>query len=188
MKNIACIIYGLICVFGVNATSSAVADETPRYLDLTQPLEARVEDLLARLTLEEKVSLLHADSIFTTAAIPRLGLPRRWLSDGPHGVRDELGPDTWASANRTDDCATALPAGICLASTWNPELAASVGEVIGQEARARGKDIMLGPGVNICALLCADGILNTSAKIPCWLAPSPPAISAVRKLRTSPPA
>jgi len=119
------------------------------YLDATQPVESRVEDLLSRLTLEEKILLLHADSKFTTAAIPRLGIPRRWLDDGPHGVREDIGPDTWASAGRTDDFSTAMPSGICLAATWNPELGFNEGEVIGQEARWRGKDIMLGPGVNI---------------------------------------
>ncbi|MEY3896244.1 MAG: hypothetical protein RLZZ214_1764 [Verrucomicrobiota bacterium] len=133
----------------VAAAPFCVAAETPKYLDASQPVETRVEDLLSRMTLEEKVLLLHADSKFTTAAIPRLGIPRRWLSDGPHGVREDIGPDTWESSGHTDDFATAMPAAICLAATWNPELGFSEGEVIGQEARARGKDIMLGPGVNI---------------------------------------
>src|ERR1017187_6986238 len=119
------------------------------YLDANQPIETRVEDLLSRLTLEEKISIIHADSKFTTAAIPRLGIPRRWLDDGPHGVREDIGPDTWNPAGRTDDFSTAMPCGICLAATWNPELGFSEGKAIGQEARARGKDIMLGPGVNI---------------------------------------
>ena len=125
------------------------AENPPHYLDASQPIETRVEDLLSRLTLEEKISIIHADSKFTTAAIPRLGIPRRWLDDGPHGVREDIGPDTWNPAGRTDDFSTAMPAGICLAATWNPELGFSEGEAIGQEARARGKDIMLGPGVNI---------------------------------------
>jgi beta-glucosidase len=125
------------------------AENPPIYLDPNQPLEARVEDLLSRLTLDEKISIIHADSKFTTAAIPRLGIPRRWMSDGPHGVREDVGPDTWQPAGHTDDFSTAMPAGICLAATWNPELGFSEGEVIGQEARKRGKDIMLGPGVNI---------------------------------------
>jgi beta-glucosidase len=108
-----------------------------------------VDDLLSRLTLAEKISFVYADSKFTTAAIPRLAVPRRWLDDGPHGVREDIGPDTWNPAGRTDDFATAMPAGICLAATWNPDLGYAEGEAIGQEARARGKDIMLGPGVNI---------------------------------------
>ncbi len=103
-----------------------------------------MEDLLSRLTLEEKISIIHADSKFTTAAIPR-----RWLSDGPHGVREDVGPDTWQPAGHTDDFSTAMLAGICLAATWNPDLGYTEGETIGQEARKRGKDIMLGPGVNI---------------------------------------
>jgi beta-glucosidase len=119
------------------------------YLDAKQPIESRVEDLLSRLTLEEKISIIHADSKFTTPAIPRLGIPRRWLDDGPHGVREDIGPDTWNPAGRTDDFSTAMPSGICLAATWNPDLGFQEGEAIGQEARARGKDIMLGPGVNI---------------------------------------
>jgi len=131
------------------AVSVLGAEPAPLYLEASQPLEARVEDLLARLTLDEKISLIHADSKFTTAAIPRLRLPRRWLSDGPHGVREDVGPDSWTPAGRTDDFSTAMPAGICLAATWNPELGFSEGEAIGQEARWRGKDIMLGPGVNI---------------------------------------
>ena len=121
----------------------------PVYLDRARPLEARLEDLLSRLTLEEKISLVHADSKFTTPAVPRLGIPRRWLSDGPHGVREDIGPDTWAPAGRTDDYATWMPALIGLASTWNPELARACGEAIGEEARARGKQILLGPGLNI---------------------------------------
>ena len=141
------IFISLFIFFVVSAGSAA--ETKPVYLDPQKPVESRVEDLMSRLTLEEKISLLHADSKFTTAAIPRLGIPRRWLDDGPHGVREDIGPDTWAPAGRTDDFATAMPAGICLAATWNPELGFAEGEAIGQEARWRGKDIMLGPGVNI---------------------------------------
>jgi len=141
----ACIFTFLVWLGAPLAKLSAVEV----FQDKNQPLDARVEDLLSRLTLEEKISLIHADSKFTTAAILRLGIPRRWLDDGPHGVREDIGPDTWASAGRTDDFATAMPVGICLAATWNPGLGYAEGEAIGQEARARGKDIMLGPGVNI---------------------------------------
>jgi beta-glucosidase len=130
-------------------TGPLLAEERALYLDPTQPAEARVEDLLRRLTLEEKVSLLHGDSKFTTAAIPRLQIPRRWMSDGPHGVREDIGPDTWQPAGHTDDFSTCMPAQIAMASTWNPALAQREGEAIGQEALARGKQIMLGPGVNI---------------------------------------
>jgi len=142
------------CLFCIALTAlvrtSAVAQTNQfPFQDPSQPLETRVEDLLSRLTLAEKMSIVHADSKFTTAAIPRLGIPRRWMSDGPHGVREDVGPDTWNPAGHTDDFSTAMPAGICLAATWNPGLGYSEGETIGQEARKRGKDIMLGPGVNI---------------------------------------
>ena len=119
------------------------------YLDVNKPIDARVEDLLSRMTLEEKLALVHADSKFTSAAIPRLGLPRRWLSDGPHGVREDVGPDNWKPAGRTDDFSSFMPALVGLAATWNPDLATAYGKVIGEEARQRGKQIMLGPGMNI---------------------------------------
>jgi beta-glucosidase len=128
---------------------AARAEDRPIYLDANEPREARVEDLLGRLTLEEKVALVHADSKFTTAAIPRLGIPRRWMSDGPHGVREDVGPDTWKPAGHTDDFATCMPCGIALAATWNPALAQEEGAAIGQEARKRGKQMMLAPGLNI---------------------------------------
>lgn len=149
MKLESLVVRTLVAVMGVLLVTHSLRAETAAYLNGSLPLETRVEDLLGRLTLEEKIQLCHADSKFTSAAIPRLGIPRRWLSDGPHGVREDVGPDTWDVAGRTDDFATALPAAIALAATWNPELAQQAGQVIGQEARKRGKDIMLGPGVNI---------------------------------------
>jgi beta-glucosidase len=139
----------VIFVSAAGALLGVATEPAPLYQDANLPLEARVGDLLSRLTLAEKISIIHADSKFTTAAIPHLGIPRRWLSDGPHGVREDVGPDTWDNAGHTDDFATAMPAGICLAATWNPDLGYRTGEAIGQEARWRGKDIMLGPGVNI---------------------------------------
>lgn len=129
--------------------SQHAQEPRPLYLDVNLPIDARVEDLLSRMTLEEKISLVHADSKFTTAALSRFGLPRRWLSDGPHGVREDVGPDSWQPAGHTDDFASFMPALIGLAATWNPELATAYGTVIGEEARQRGKQIMLGPGMNI---------------------------------------
>ena len=108
-----------------------------------------MEDLLPRLTLDEKLGLIHADSKFSTAGVPRLGIAPLWLSDGPHGVREEISRDSWRPAGRSDDYATWMPVSIALAATWNPELAATYGGVLAGEARARGKHIMLGPGVNL---------------------------------------
>jgi beta-glucosidase len=131
------------------AVQGEITTAAPIYLDAAQPIEVRINDLLARLTLEEKISLIHADSKFSTAGVPRLGIPKRWLTDGPHGIREEVGPDTWKPAGRTDDFATYMPVLIALAATWNPDLANLYGQTLGQEARQRGKDILLGPGVNI---------------------------------------
>ncbi len=112
-------------------------------------IEQRVDALLARMTLEEKVALCHAGSKFAVAANDRLGIPEFWMSDGPHGVRHEIERDSWEAVDTDTDFATYLPTGTALAATWNPQSARRFGEVLGAEARARGKDIILGPGINI---------------------------------------
>jgi beta-glucosidase len=129
--------------------SSLSAQQKPVYLDVDQPLEDRVEDALKRMTLEEKVAMLHAQSKFSAAGVPRLGIPENWTSDGPHGIRTEVYWDAWESAGWTNDSCIAFPALTCLAATWNPEMAALFGKSIGEEARYRNKNILLAPGVNI---------------------------------------
>jgi beta-glucosidase len=111
--------------------------------------DERAKDLLPRLTLEEKISLLHGAGTFHTPGLPRFGIDKLWLSDGPNGVREEHQLNTWNSANRNDDFATALPACVGLAASFDPELAKAYGNVIGQEARVRNRHIMLCPGMNI---------------------------------------
>lgn len=128
---------------------SAAYAEVPVYLDRTKPIEERVEDALSRLTLKEKVALCHAQSKFSSAGVPRLGIPELWWSDGPHGVRAEINWNDWGYANWTNDSVTAFPALTALAATWNPELSALYGKNVGEEARYREKDVLLGPGVNI---------------------------------------
>jgi beta-glucosidase len=126
----------------------AWAQGGPLYLDDGQPVEKRIDDLLSRMTLEEKVTLVHADSLFTTAGIARLGIPKLGMDDGPLGVREELG-ENFKVLGRADDFATAMPATLGLAATWNGNLAQAYGAVIGQEAKQRGKNIMLGPSLCI---------------------------------------
>ena len=121
----------------------------PLYLNTNQPAEKRVNDLLKRMTLDEKIAQVHADSKFSTAAVPRLGIPRRWIDDGPHGVREDVGPYSWNPSGHTDDFATWMPALSALGSTWNVDLATAFGDVIGAESRARNKDIILAPIVDI---------------------------------------
>jgi beta-glucosidase len=110
--------------------------------------EVKIEALLKRLTLEEKISMLHANSAFAAGGIQRLGIPEIMTSDGPHGVRPEQGRD-WKGMKDANDAGTYLPVGNALAATWNPTLGYAFGTVLGSEAAARGKDIILGPGINI---------------------------------------
>ena len=121
----------------------------PVYLDTTKPLEERVEDALSRMTMEEKVALTHAQSKFSSHGVPRLGIPELWHTDGPHGIRPEVLWDEWNQAGWTNDSCTAFPALVNLAATWDRELSALYGKSIGEEARYREKDILLGPGINM---------------------------------------
>ena len=123
--------------------------QKPVYLDTNKPIEERVKDALSRMTLEEKVKMLHAQSKFSSAGVPRLGIPEVWATDGPHGIRPEVLWDEWDQAGWTNDSCIAYPALTCLSATWNPEMSHLYGKSIGEEARYRKKDILLGPGVNI---------------------------------------
>ncbi len=129
--------------------TQAQTKSVPGYLDESKPIEARVNDALSKMTLEEKIAMIHAQSKFSTPGCRRLGIPEIWMSDGPHGVRMEIDWDTWNHAGWTNDSCTAFPALTCLAATFNPELSLEYGNALGEEARFRKKDIILGPGVNI---------------------------------------
>ncbi|WP_290541213.1 glycoside hydrolase family 3 C-terminal domain-containing protein [Alistipes sp.] len=146
LKSLAglCVLAAVGCGGGPGMQSGVAV-----YLDESQPIEKRVEDALSRMTLEEKVAILHAQSKFSSAGVPRLGIPEVWCTDGPHGIRPEVLWDEWDQAGWTSDSCTAFPALTSLAATWNPEMSALYGKSIGEEARYREKDILLGPGVNI---------------------------------------
>ncbi len=111
--------------------------------------EQYVEELLAKLTLEEKIGMIHGAGLFRTAGVERLEIPPIYFSDGPMGVRAEFADNEWRSIGTTDDYVSYLPCGSAVASTWNEELASAAGAVLGAEARGRGKDVILGPGINI---------------------------------------
>ena len=132
----------LVCC-GFTAATSQV------YKDPKAPIEERVKDALSRMTTHEKVQLLHAQSKFTSAGVPRLGIRQLNMDDGPHGVRAELEWNTWMPAKWTNDSVVAFPSLTCLAATWNPELARLYGHAVSEEFAFRGKDIMLGPGCTI---------------------------------------
>ena len=114
-----------------------------------QSLEEKVESVLAQMTLDEKIAIVHAQSKFSSPGVPRLGIPEMWVMDGPHGVRPETLWDDWASALWTSDSCTAYPALTCLAASWDKELSMLYGRSVGEEARYRKKNVLLGPGVNI---------------------------------------
>lgn len=129
--------------------SGSLNAQKPVYLDVTQPIEARVKHALSLMTLEEKVSMCHAQSKFSSKGVPRLGIPEVWTDDGPHGIREEVFWDKWTGAGWTNDSCTAFPALTCLAASFNPDISLLYGKTIGEEARYRNKTVLLGPGVNI---------------------------------------
>ena len=137
---------GLMAAFMALATMNAGAQT---YLNPDAPLEERVKDALSRMTTHEKIKILHAQSKFTSAGVPRLGIRQLNMDDGPHGVREELEWNTWNPAQWTNDYVVAFPSLTCLASTWNRGLSLAYGDAVSEEFAFRGKDIMLGPGVNI---------------------------------------
>ncbi|MBO4820077.1 MAG: glycoside hydrolase family 3 C-terminal domain-containing protein [Prevotella sp.] len=119
------------------------------YLDESTDIETRVEDALRRMTLDEKIAIIHAQSKFSSPGVKRLGFPDLWTDDGPHGVRPDVLWDEWEQAGQTNDSCVAFPALTCLTATWNPSLSRAYGESLGEEALYRNKNVMLGPGVNI---------------------------------------
>lgn len=123
--------------------------ETPVYLDDNAPIEDRIEDALKRMTLREKINIIHAQSKFSAPGVPRLGIAEIWCTDGPMGIRPEVLWDEWDQAGWTNDSCTAFPSLTALAATWNPEMGLLYGKSIGEEARFRNKSVLLGPGINI---------------------------------------
>ncbi len=143
-------ILALIVTLGMWA--NLCAQTVPAYLDESLPIDTRIDDALSRMTLEEKVRMCHAAGKFYSWGVPRLGIPGLWTSDGPHGVRYEMNWADWNHSNWEIDSCTAFPTLTCLAATWNLDLAYEYGRALGEEARYRNKNVMLGPGVNICRI------------------------------------
>lgn len=133
----------------VACTTTTPSSSGPIYLDNNADIEDRIEDALSRMTLEEKIDMVHAQSKFSSPGVKRLGIPELWTTDGPHGIRTEVFWDEWEQAGWTNDSIVAFPALTCLAATWDRDLSALYGKSIGEEARYREKDVLLGPGVNI---------------------------------------
>ena len=144
MQTYKLLVTSLMALVGFGATA-----QTPIYLDDTQPIEKRIDDALSRMTLDEKIAVIHAQSKFSSPGVKRLGFPDLWTDDGPHGVRPDVLWDEWEQAGQTNDSCVAFPALTCLAATWNPQMAKIYGENLAEEALYRNKNVMLGPGVNI---------------------------------------
>ena len=116
---------------------------------ITHDFDSEIDEIIGQMTLEEKTGMLHGTSMFTTAGIDRLGVPELKMADGPLGVREEISRDSWAPAGLDNDFATYYPAGGGLSATWNTELAYKFGNSVGEESRARNKDVLLSPAINI---------------------------------------
>ncbi|RVT79727.1 glycosyl hydrolase [Flavobacterium sufflavum] len=117
--------------------------------EITDANDAEIDKLISQMTLEEKIGMLHGNSMFANGGVKRLGIPELKMADGPLGVREEISRDSWAPAGLTNDFATYYPASGALAATWNTEMAYTFGNSVGQELRARDKDMLLSPAINI---------------------------------------
>lgn len=127
-------------------TATTMAQSYPtRLLDH----ESQINDMIKGMTLEEKIEMLHGKNMFSSAGIPRLGIADMEYADGPFGIREEMEPHSWNSAHLTTDSATFFPTGSALAATWSTDLAYAYGRGMSREARLRGKDMILGPAINI---------------------------------------
>jgi len=138
---------------GFNANSQTVKNKkqtkTLPAKSLSTKYDAEIDNLISKMTLEEKIGMLHGNSMFSTGGVKRLGIPELKMADGPLGVREEISRDNWSAAGWDNDFATYYPAGGGLAATWNTDLAYTFGNSLGQELRARDKDMLLSPAINI---------------------------------------
>ena len=124
----------------------ATAPQTPQQKLLAHDKE--INEIIAGMSLEEKVEMLHSKTNMSSEGIPRLGIQEIRYADGPFGIREENG-DGFRPLGWTTDSATYFPTGSALAATWSEELAYKYGTGMGTEARRRGKDVILGPAINI---------------------------------------
>jgi beta-glucosidase len=155
MKNkiITLSVFSLLLFSGFEANSQIVEvkkqHETSKVKSLSSEFDAKINKLISQMTLEEKIGMLHGKSMFATGGVKRLGIPELNMADGPLGVREEISRDNWSAAGWTNDFATYYPASGALAATWNTKIAYIFGNSVGQELRARDKDMLLSPAINI---------------------------------------
>lgn len=152
-KIITLSIFSMLLSTGYNVNSqtfiksSLLNERSVKYL--SSDFDVEIEKLISQMTLEEKIGMLHGNSMFANGGVPRLGIPELKMADGPLGVREEISRDSWKPAGLDNDFATYYPASGALAATWNTEMAYLFGNSVGQEMRARDKDMLLSPAINI---------------------------------------
>jgi beta-glucosidase len=139
--------FSILCLF----TFLGLYSQGPHSLHQSKLIEndAKIDKIIAQMTIEEKVAMLHGKNMFTSAGVERLGIADMIYSDGPFGIREEMEPHSWNSLHLTNDSSTFFPTGSALAATWSKDLAYSYGVGMAREARLRGKDMLLGPAINI---------------------------------------
>ena len=145
-------IFIVSCNRGTQANHLAIQKATTENYSgkpISHAFDAAIDSLISQMTLEEKSGMLHGTSMFNTEGVARLGIPELKMADGPLGVREEISRDSWAPAGLDTDFATYYPAGAGLSATWNPALAYTFGTSVGEESRARDKDVLLSPAINI---------------------------------------
>ena len=123
--------------------------DVKEYDDPLMQNEKRISEIIGKMTLEEKIEMLHGKHYFTSEGVAAQGIADMNYADGPFGIREEMEPLSWNPLHWTTDSATFFPTGSALAATWSPELAYKYGTGMAREARLRGKDMILGPAINI---------------------------------------
>jgi len=146
-KNLMKLTRTMICTF-VTLMLAANTNGQVRKSALLQ-YDTQIDGIISRMTLEEKINMLHAKHMFVSAGVEQLGVADMKYADGPFGIREEMQPDGWMPLGWTNDKATFFPTGSALAATWSPKLAYAYGSAMAKEARLRGKDMLLGPAINI---------------------------------------
>ena len=140
-----CITTIALAILSMTAATTKAQSYPTRLLDH----ESQINEIIKGMTLEEKIEMLHGKNMFSSSGIPRLGIADMEYADGPFGIREEMEPHSWNSAHLTTDSATFFPTGSALAATWSTDLAYAYGRGMSREARLRGKDMILGPAINI---------------------------------------
>ena len=148
-KNLLVVALFAVAFCGCNGGDATLSRDVKGYDDPLMKNEKEITAIIKKMTLEEKVEMLHGKHMFTSEGVAAQGIADMVYADGPFGIREEMEPHSWNSLHLTTDSATFFPTGSALAATWNDEIAYKYGTGMAREARLRGKDMILGPAINI---------------------------------------